>query len=212
MPESRAFPACNRVDYLSKMRGAQRGTYAHPHNQRLMAGRPNLRKFEAKIEEMGGDDVILDLIAAATPMREIAKMFDCSPGMLYRWRNLSDERREAWKEAREIAGHIVIEEGMEILDDGKPVTSAEASLLKSRAEYRKHLASLWNREELGEKKQASAAETLEDFAQAFVSIIQKANAPEALPAAEDEPEPEEADYEVLEESHDDDPPSLEGAG
>lgn len=168
-----------------------------------MSGRPKLREFARQIEEMGGDDVILDLIAGAVPMREIGKRLGCSPAQLYRWRNLSEERQKAWAEAREIAGHVVMEEGMGILDDGKPITAAEASLLKSRAEYRKHLASLWNRRELGEAKSQEVTLNLGD---AFRDMLEAINRPPALPEAD---EPVDADFTL--EDDDADALCLEGS-
>lgn len=176
-----------------------------------MAGQPKMRAFENKIEEMGGDSVILDLVAEGTlTMREIAKKLGTTAPQLYNWRNRGGEQRKAaWKEARKIAAHMIAEEGLEKLDNGKPNTAAEASMLKSQAEYRKWLASVWNREEMGNDRPASAAETLEDFASAFVSIIERANKGALPPAATmvDEEEPEEADYELV----DDDAPRLESA-
>lgn len=171
-----------------------------------MGGQPQLRAFCRKIEEMGGDDVILDLIAAAVPLREMGKRFDCSPAMFYRWRDKGGaERKEAWKQARAIAGHMVMEEGMEILDDGKPVTAADAALLKSRAEYRKHLASLWNREELGDRDvnvNMNPGDGWKELADTIAGNLQRLSAPKT----------QDADYEILEADEDDDTLRLEGSG
>ena len=118
-----------------------------------MAGRPKLRKLEARIEEEGGDDVILDRIATGEKMRLIAADYDCSPRLIYQWRDRSKERKAAWLDARKIAAHGMAEEAIDIVDEAKPTTSAEATMIKERAGNRKWLAELWNREEYGAGKQ-----------------------------------------------------------
>lgn len=129
-----------------------------------MPGRPKLQKLEQHIEQLGGDDVVFDMIAAGEPMRKVAEnlrgFLEGAPEFpsrpyIYRWIHHGGEERErAWEEAKEIAAHCHVEDSGEILDDAQHVTtSAEASMAKARAEHRKWLAGVFNREDYGEKKE-----------------------------------------------------------
>lgn len=118
-----------------------------------MAGQPKFRAFCERIKAEGGDDVLLDRIATGEKIRLIAKDYDCSDRQIYYWRDQNEDRKAAWKAARKIAAHRMAEDAIEILDEGKPLTSAEATMLKSRAEYRKWLAEMWNKEDYGAGKQ-----------------------------------------------------------
>ena len=119
-----------------------------------MAGRPHLDALCAAIEKAGGDDVIFDQIASGVKMKAIMDPFGYSRQMIYAWiKRGGPERHERWQEAKEMAAHALVDEAGDILDaDGVVVTSsAQASMLKSRAEHRRWLAGVYNRKEYGDE-------------------------------------------------------------
>ena len=118
-----------------------------------MAGQQKFRAFCARIEAEGGDDVILDRIATGEKMRLISADYGCSDRQIYHWRDQNKGRKAAWKAARKIAAHRMAEDALDIADDAKPITSAEAGMLKEQIGMRKWLAELWNRDEYGSGKQ-----------------------------------------------------------
>lgn len=134
-----------------------------------MPSRPKLRQFERHIENLGGDHVVFDQIAAGDTMEEVASSFRGflkgapefpSRSWMYVWIHHGGEERErAWQRAKETASHALVERAGEILEnegpDGEPMppaTSAEASWLKQRAEHAKWLAGKFNEDDYGEKK------------------------------------------------------------
>lgn len=125
-----------------------------------MAGRPLLQALSKMIEEKGGDDYILDQVAANVPVREIIMEFTnpetgrpLSHPMLYYWRDAGGEKRKkAWKEAREIAAHGLIEDAqrdLEELDASTVMTPADVQLLREKNSFRQYLAERYNRREYG---------------------------------------------------------------
>lgn len=124
-----------------------------------MAGRPVLRALNRRIQAAGGDHVVMEMIADGRTMNEIAAEFDSNRRMIYRWLHADEEREKAWNLARRAAAHALVEDGMDILDalarrqlaNGMPVApeSAEVQLAKARAQYRKWLASVRDRDSYG---------------------------------------------------------------
>jgi hypothetical protein len=115
-----------------------------------LAARPHLAALTKAIAKAGGDEVIFDQIAAGLPMRAVAEPFGYSRQMIYAWIHAGgDERRAKWREAKELASHVLVDEAGEILDGEVPITSAHASHLKARAEHRRWLAGVWNRKDFG---------------------------------------------------------------
>lgn len=122
-----------------------------------MPGRPVLRKFSAHVEEAGGDHVILDRIAAGDYVTEIAREWGVSRYTLYAWRDDGGEERvEAWNHARELSAEAHVEDAEKILFEDAPpgISSAEVSLRKEQANFKRWLASKRNREEYGDDRQA----------------------------------------------------------
>lgn len=122
-----------------------------------MAGRPFLRKVNARIEELGGDDWFFSMVGEGTPLREIAEEVGCSRGYLYVWldqRPTKEERRARYRAARRRSAEALEEEGREVLDDlagDRGVSSAEVSLARSRANYRQWQAKVRDREQYGDR-------------------------------------------------------------
>lgn len=169
-----------------------------------MAGRPALRMLERRIEEEGGDDVIFDRVAAGESLKSIAGSYDISVTQLYRWiyggrtsPHPTDPtpRTLAYKEAKAMSAESLADEAGEILDDARPVTSAEATMTKARAEHRRWLAGIRDREQFGDAQpqlavnvnlgdlhlQALMAKGRAEIEEAEVEEIDE---PDALPEAE----------------------------
>jgi len=161
-----------------------------------MAGRPKQRALAARIEEKGGDSVVLDRIANGEYVTTIAKSWKVSPAMIYFWIHESEAREVAWKTAKEISAHSHVEGGLERLtrlaDAGAGVTSAQVGAERALAEYRMKLAAARNRAEYGEK---NVAEINFNFGTGYLQELKELghHDQQALP------EPvEEADFEILE--------------
>ena len=117
-----------------------------------MSSRPHLAAFSAAVERLGGDSVIFDRVANGEPMRAIAETFGYSRGMIYSWIKAGGPEREAaFRAAREAASHVLVEDAGEILDNAKPITSADATMAKARSEHKKWLASVYNRKDYGDE-------------------------------------------------------------
>jgi hypothetical protein len=164
-----------------------------------MAGKPKQRALAARVEQAGGDEVILDRIANGEYVTEIAKSWDVSPSMIYFWLHESEAREQAWKTAKEISAHSHMEGGLERLtrlaDMGAGVTAAQVSAEKALAEYRMRLAAARNRAEYGDKAQT---EVHFNFGDSYLAQLKELghHDQQALP------EPiQEADFELLEEKN-----------
>lgn len=173
-----------------------------------MAGRPKLKKLAQHIESLGGDHIIMDQIAAGEKMKHIAgSLRGFLPGdadypsksEIYRWIHLSEDREDAWQEARRISAHTVVDNIDELLEDAQEtvVTSAEASIVKKRAEHAKWLAGVYNRHAYGEEKEqanvnVSIGELHLDALRSHGSmqgrVIEAEEVQDALPEGEDEEE------------------------
>jgi hypothetical protein len=118
-----------------------------------MPGRPHLECLSQQITDAGGDEVIFEQIAAATPIRKIVEPFTnpetgqpYSRPMIYQWIHAGGpEREKRWEEAKKIAAHIHVEEAGHLLETNNPISSAAASHLKARADHKKWLAKSFNR-------------------------------------------------------------------
>lgn len=124
-----------------------------------MAGRKKLRTFEQRIEEEGGDSVILDRVVAGETHKSIANSYGISVTQLRRWFHAGrtsphptdpHPRSVAYKEAKLMSAESLADEAGEILDTAQPATSAEASIVKARADYRWRLAGIRDREQFGD--------------------------------------------------------------
>ena len=108
----------------------------------------------------GGEDGIIDRIAAGETVGAIAKSITTekhgSPSrpLMYAWRKKGgDERTKRWEQAMVDSSHALVEDGMDILDNCSARDSADVSLARSRAEYRRWTASRRNRDAYGDKQQ-----------------------------------------------------------
>jgi transposase-like protein len=105
---------------------------------RGIAGRET---FEKMIAGTGGDHVVFSRIASGETIASIAKSFGRDRDTVYRWLNI-EERRRAWEDAKRASADALVEAGLEIIDDPTAgETTARVQHAKSRAEYRRWLAS-----------------------------------------------------------------------
>jgi hypothetical protein len=81
----------------------------------------------------------------------LAREMGVSPGLLYAYIWHDEERKAAVARARELAAHLLVDQGLERLDDADPF---HAALANSQANYRRWLAGVFNREAYGEGRQA----------------------------------------------------------
>jgi len=178
--------------------------------------RPLLRYLSRVIEEQGGDDVIMDRLAAGETWKSIISDYEnpktkkpFTRGMIYHWiQDGGEERVRKWKEAKAIAAYAHAEDAGEILDnDGElPITSAEVGLIKERAKYRQWLAGKYNQKDFGEAP-AQAGNVNINLGSLHLGALQKAaeNRAQQIEADEDEPKQiEEADVEIVDDADDDD--------
>ncbi len=123
-----------------------------------MASRPKLSAFCSRIEREGGHHLILDRIANGETMKSIGASYRVSRGLIYDWiKRGGEERRKGFELARKASADSHAEDGLAILDDlgGRPgLSNAEVSAATARANYRRWLASVRNRHEYGEKREA----------------------------------------------------------
>jgi AcrR family transcriptional regulator len=121
-----------------------------------MPGQPLLRAFSERIEREGIEDKIFERIAeGAESMRVIAASLGVSRGMLYSWIKAGgEERRMKFEVAREISAHGLAEDGLDILDNTIAATTQDVQIATQRANYRRWLAGVRNREDYGERAQS----------------------------------------------------------
>lgn len=107
-------------------------------------------KLNAAVEAEG-DEAVFKHIAAGKTMNEVGAVFGLDRDTIYKWIHEGGEEREAaWKAAKRRSADALAEEGMKILDEAEEVTnSAQATVARSRAEYRKWLAGVRNRDDYG---------------------------------------------------------------
>ena len=117
-----------------------------------------LAKLERDVEAAGGDEAVFARIEAGERVGAIMRSYGLSRGMFYRWVKVGgDARRARYQEARRYSADALAEDGREILDrlakaaKTRDVSNAEVSLANSRANYRKYLASVYDREQYGER-------------------------------------------------------------
>jgi hypothetical protein len=103
------------------------------------------------VQEMGGDSVILDRVAAGESVSAIMRDFaGISRSQFYFWIKMNPERQDAWAAAKEASSHALVDAALEIVDEDV-VTPADVSRNKNRVDFRKWLAGKRNRPEYGDQ-------------------------------------------------------------
>jgi hypothetical protein len=122
-----------------------------------MSGRPKLRAFSKKVDAAGGEDMIFERVAGGETIRSIMSDFGVSRGMFYLWMKEGDDaRKEKYDVARRLSADALVEQGLDILDglEGEELSSADVGAASARANYRKWLAGVRNRDEYGDAQAA----------------------------------------------------------
>ena len=118
-----------------------------------MAGQPRRKAFYAKVKKQGGDHIILDRIASGETIKAIAKTYGFkSRRPVYDWLHENPEREKAWAIAKHQSADSLVEDALEILDDPhSAITSSTATMAGQRANFRRYLAGVRDRDQYGEK-------------------------------------------------------------
>lgn len=106
-----------------------------------------------EIERQGGDDVILDRIAAGDKVTQIAKDYGVSHTMLWRWAKQNPERKAAYDEARRLSADALVDKAQGGLEECEADNSAQVSLANSKANFYRWLAGVRDRDQYGEAQQ-----------------------------------------------------------
>jgi hypothetical protein len=120
-----------------------------------MPGRPFRRTILNKIKQLGGWSVILERVASGEFISTIAKDVGCSRSFLSTLLHEDAELTAALQLAKEEAAAAMAEEGMRLLDDS-PAERDHIAKARAQAEYRKWLASVYDRKTFGEPTQQAA--------------------------------------------------------
>jgi hypothetical protein len=115
-----------------------------------VAGTPVRKHIVETLELVGGEDYVFSRLAEGTPVARIAEELNVSRGMLYWWCNC-EERKPAYRRARQAAAAALAEEGLAIADSATPKDAKVAAL---RIDQRRWLASLMDRENWSPNKGA----------------------------------------------------------
>lgn len=173
-----------------------------------------MQRLAKHIEANGGEEWVFNFVAEGLSMKKVAERIGASSrGMLYLWIDMDrDRRRRLLQEARERSADAHAEDGLEILDGLEAemaVTSAEVQRANSRANYRKWLAGVRNREAYGEPK--AGVDVNVNIGSLHLDALRAHANSEALdesgltavPPSTPEAEPVEADYTIEEDTVDD---------
>lgn len=117
-----------------------------------MAGTPFKKVVRERIRVKGGYSPIFERIASGETLTSIAKDFDCSRQFLRKLLTENEKLATIFHNSQRDAAHALVDDGMQILDDSAVDRDAIA-LAKARAEYRKWLAGMYDKETFGEKAQ-----------------------------------------------------------
>ena len=162
-----------------------------------VAGRPFMRALEKRVEEMGGPEAVMDLIADGATVREVSAVLQCSRRYFYMWRDQpkwEGRLKEMWEEAMRLSAESEIERAMVEYDrldrviDRDPVTgeeirripqSSEVQLVTGRAKFRQWLAARKDPERYGEKQEQQVTISIGNL---HLDALQSVRAREQLPA------------------------------
>lgn len=151
-----------------------------------MAGQPVAKHLAQQIEEAGGDDAILGRVASGEAVKRIASDYGVSYETLRRWINASEERREAYDQAKADSADALVEEAGEILDQAPTDSAPQVTKAVKRAEHKRWLAGKRDREQYGDDKGANVNVNL-DLSSLHLDALRQAGSMEAaqqIPEAE----------------------------
>jgi hypothetical protein len=112
-----------------------------------MAGRPIRRNMLQVFKNAGGDEWLLEQVAAGRTLTAIGKELGISAAKVCGYLR-EPARREAYARAQESAAAALVDQSLEIVDDADPQT---VQLAKLRSETRRWIAGKLHREQWGEQ-------------------------------------------------------------
>ncbi len=116
-----------------------------------MPGRPILKLFTALVKARGGFAVLYDRIAAGEAVKAIAADYQVSRPFLYRELTKTEKAKELYRLAQQEAADALAEQAGEILDNA-PEERDAIRKAELRANHRKWLATVFDKEKFGESK------------------------------------------------------------
>ena len=125
-----------------------------------MAGFPVRQALGAALEADGGIDRVCERLVEGESLSKIAKSYDRSRQLLYKWLDAEPDRRQKIGIAKRYAAEGMIDDAM---DDVETETDTRASgLLQARTKFRQWLAGKWN-VEFADKAQAAMTINVEEL-------------------------------------------------
>lgn len=124
-----------------------------------MPGRPFRTTTLKKINSVGGWSAILDRIASGEFIAVIARDIGCSRSYLSKLLHENVEIADLFSQAQRDAAAAHAEEGADILDN-VPADRDEIMKAKARADYRRWLATVYDRKTFGEPTQQTQVNIL----------------------------------------------------
>ncbi len=160
-----------------------------------MASRPMLQKFSKRVgdvygteDDPVGEDSLLERVAAGATIKTVAADLGVSRGQIYNWVKAGGEaREEKFRAARTLSADAMADDALEILDalPGQPLlTNAQVQAGTARANYRRWLASVRNREEYGEKAGVNVSVNIGQLHLDALKAAGHMPVPEGIPEAE----------------------------
>lgn len=117
-----------------------------------MAGQPVTRAAIRKLDEVGGEEYVLDRIAEGWGIRRICADLGVATSVFNRWSAAEPERRARFARAREHAAEAMVGDIVDIADE-----SGDARL---RVDTRKWIASKWLPDTYADKHQPTVQITI----------------------------------------------------
>lgn len=160
-----------------------------------MAGQPIARALAHRIEEDGGDSVVLGRVASGDTVKSIASDYGVGYDTLRRWLNATPERKTGYLDAKRDSADALVEEAGQILDDAPTDSAPQVTKAVKRADHKRWLAGKRDREQYGDDKAGAQVNVNLDLAGLHLDALKAAGsmADHLIP---------EADVEILDDDGD----------
>lgn len=145
-----------------------------------MAGRPKRRAFLAKMAAIGGEELVLEMVANGQPLVSIAEELGTSRYLLWLFLNKGPaERKHRYKEALKVGASVKAEEAQEIADNANELTPGGVQKAKLRSDVRRWLAGVYDRETFGsEAAQGGGGGNVFNIKELHLQALQQRGGPE----------------------------------
>lgn len=161
-----------------------------------MPGTPVWRAARAKIDAAGGAEYICARIADGASVTEVAEELGLHRNNIARYiRRAGTDAERRYEEAKRERAHALADEALAIVD-APAADNVEVSRAKNRADVRKWLASVLNREDYGREANQSPTVSIQNLH--LNALLTHGKAPAIAPAqAIEDAEYEDAEYEEV---------------